>query len=76
MHDAFARMVIRESPVVSEIIMTIIMQRKKAKKKSKEKSKEKKQRKKAKKTGTIVLSPLELRNLTPRALGVHNFYIC
>ena len=61
------------------------MQRKKAKKKSKEKnqrkkakkkSKEKKQRKKAKKTGTIVLSPLELRNLTPRALGVHNFYIC
>ena len=72
MHDAFARMVTRESPVVSEIIMTIIMQRKKAKKKSKEK----KQRKKAKKTGTIVLSPLELRNLTPRALGVHNFYIC
>ena len=63
MHDAFARMVTRESPVVSEIIMTIIMQRKKAKKK-------------AKKTGTIVLSPLELRNLTPRALGVHNCYIC
>ena len=59
MHDAFARMVTRESPVVSEIIMTIIMQRKKAKK-----------------TGTIVLSPLELRNFTPRALGVHNFYIC
>ena len=57
MHDAFARMVTRESPVVSEIIMTIIMQ------------------KKAKKTGTIVLSPLELRNLTPRALGVHNFYV-
>ena len=61
------------------------MQRKKAKKKSKEKKqrkkakkkrKEKKQRKKAKKKGTIVLSPLELRNLTPRALGVHNFYIC
>ena len=58
MHDAFARMVTRESPVVSEIIMTIIMQRKKAKK-----------------TGTIVLSLLELRNFTPRALTVHNFCI-
>ena len=59
MHDAFASMVTRESPVVSEIIMTIIMQRKKAKK-----------------NGTIVLSLLELRNFTPRALAVYNFYIC
>ena len=34
------------------------------------------QRKKAKKNGTIVLSLLELRNFTPRAPTVHNFYIC
>ena len=35
-------------------------------------------KKKAKKTCTIVLSPLELRIFTPRALGVYIciFYIC
>ena len=59
MHDAVARMVTRESPVVSE--------------NNNDKNYAKK---KADKTRRIVLSPLELRNFTPRALAVHNFYIC
>ena len=59
MHDAVARMVTRESPVVSE------------------NNYDKNNAKiKADITGRIVLSPLELRIFTPRALGVRNFYIC
>ena len=56
MHDAVARMVTRESPVVSENNY------------DKNNAKIKADR--------IVLSPLELRIFTPRALGVRNFYIC
>ena len=59
MHDAVARMVTQESPVISE--------------NNNDKNNAKK---KADKTGTIVPLPLELRIFTPRALGVHNFYIC
>ena len=52
MQDAFARMVIRENPVVSENNND----NNNAKKKSKEKR--------------------HNNAFTPRALGVHNFYIC
>ena len=58
-HDAVARMVTRESPVVSE-----------------NNNNKNNAKKKADTTRRIVLSPLELRNFTPRALTVHNFYIC
>ena len=57
MHDAFARMVTKESPVVSG------------------NNNDNNLKKKVKTTGTIVLSLLELRNFTPRALTVHNFCI-
>ena len=58
MHDAFAKMVTRESPVVSG-----------------NNNNNNNAKKKVKKTGTIVLSLLELRNFSPRTLAVHNFYI-